>query len=290
MHQWLDKIINQYIPFLEQTSQSYRWTLTQTEYSTDVIFKKQEDLKLLYEEIILKCIHSVKPENIATFFSRSLAAGYAQDVATKYNKQIQGTRIKHFMGANSLKMYDKASKVLRVETTVNDISEFKVYRDVLTRSGQSVKKYAIMKKTIYSLHDLTKLCQSSNARYLDFIASFDDNSQGQKNLWKISKKETDNNRSYREFNFFNESDAQILTALMSGEFNINGFRNKNLREILKNKFNSAQMTRVIKRLYVFGLIKKVKNSFKYYLTKFGKKVIAAGLIVKEFNIIPSLAQ
>lgn len=77
---------------------------------------------------------------------------------------------------------------------------------------------------------------------------------------------------------------------MSGEFNINGFRNKNLREILKNKFNSAQMTRVIKRLYVFGLIKKVKNSFKYYLTKFGKKVIAAGLIVKEFNIIPSLAQ
>ncbi|MEZ4691871.1 MAG: hypothetical protein R3A12_17605 [Ignavibacteria bacterium] len=53
-------------------------------------------------------------------------------------------------------------------------------------------------------------------------------------------KETDNNRSYREFNFFNENDAEILTALMSGEF-INGFRNKNLREnkILKNKYSSA---------------------------------------------------
>jgi len=291
LHQWLDKIINQYIPFLEQTSQSYRWTLTQTEYSTDVIFKKQEDLKLLYEEIILKCIHSVKPENVATFFSRSLAASYAQEVGTKYNKQIQGTRIKHFMGANSIKMYDKACKVLRVETTVNDISEFKVYREVLTRNGQSVKKFANMKKSIYSLHDLTKQCQHSNARYLDFIASFEDNSEGKKNLWKISKKEADNNRSYREFNFFNENDAQILTALMSGEFNINGFRNKNLREtdMLKNKFTSAQMTRVIKRLHVFGLIKKIKNSFKYYLTKFGKKVIAAGFIVKEFNIIPCLA-
>ena len=86
-------------------------------------------------------------------------------VGTKYNKQIQGTRIKHFMGANSIKMYDKASKVLRVETTVNDIGEFKVYREVLTRSGQSVKKFASMKKSIYSLHDLTKQCQSSNARY-----------------------------------------------------------------------------------------------------------------------------
>jgi hypothetical protein len=113
-----------------------------------------------------------------------------------------------------------------------------------------------------------------------------------KNLLKISRKETDNNRSYREFNFFNEIDAQILTALMSGEFNINGFRNKSLREnkILKNKYNSAQMNRIIKRLYVFGLIKKIKNSFKYYLTKFGKKVIAAVLIVKEFNIIPALAK
>lgn len=290
LHQWLNKIISQYIPFLEQTSQSYRWTLTQTEYSTDVIFKDQEDLRLLYEEIILKSIHSVKPQNVATFFSRQLAASYAQDVGTKYNKQIQGTRIKHFMGANSIKMYDKASNLLRVETTVNDISEIKVYREVLKRNGQSVKKFASMKKSIYSLHELTKQCQYSNARYLDFIASFEDNSQGMKNLLKISKKETDNNRSYREFNFFNQNDAEILVALTSGQFNFNGFRNKNLREILKNKFNSAQMSRIIKRLHVFGLIKKVKNSFKYYLTKFGKKVIAAGLIVKEFHIIPSLAK
>jgi hypothetical protein len=259
LHQWLDKIISRYIPFLEQTSQNYRWTLTQTEYSTDVIFKKQEDLKLLYEEIILKCIHTVKPENIATFFSRSLAASYAQEVGTKYNKQIQGTRIKHFMGANSIKMYDKASKVLRIETTVNNITEFKVYRNVLKQTGQKVKEFASMKKSIYSLHDLIKHCQHSNARYLDFISSFEDNSQGKKSLWKISKKETDNNRSYRGFNFFNETDAQILIALTSGKFNINGFRNKNLREILKNKFNSAQMSRIIKRLHVFGLIKKVKN-------------------------------
>lgn len=290
LHQWLDKIINQYIPFLEQTSQSYRWTLMQSEYSTDIIFKEQEDFKLLYEEIILKSIHSVKPENVATFFSRKLAANYTQEVGGKYNKQIQGTRIKHFMGANNIKMYDKASKVLRVETTVNDIGEFKIFRDVLTQSGQVVQKFANMKKSIYSLYDLTKLCQSSNSRYLDFIASFEDISEGKKNLWKISKKETHNNRSYKEFNFFSEADAEILRALMSGAFNINGFRNKNLREILKNKFNSAQMTRIIKRLHIFGLIKKVKNTFKYYTTKFGKKVIAAGLIVKEFNIIPSLAR
>lgn len=290
LHQWLDKIINQYIPFLQKTSQNYRWSLMQSEYSTDIIFKKQEDLKLLYEEIILKCIHSVKPENVATFFSRKLAANYKQEVGGKYNKQIQGTRIKHFMGANNIKMYDKANKVLRVETTVNDIGEFKIFREVLKESGQYVKEFANMKKNIYSLHDLTKVCQSSNSRYLDFIASFEDITEGKKNLWKISKKERHNNRSYKEFNFFSEADSEILRALMSAEFNINGFRNKNLREILKNKFNSAQMSRIIKRLHIFGLIKKVKNTFKYYTTKFGKKVIAAGLIVKEFNIIPSLAR
>ena len=284
----LDIIVGHFIPFLKETSQSYRWTILQAEYSTDVIFKNQKDFRNIYEEIVLQNIHCAKPENIATFFSRPLAAHYSQEVGTKYNKMIQGTRIKHHMGANSIKMYDKSNVVLRIETTVNDIKEFKVFRDVTSRSGETVRKYAPLKKNIFSLHDLIHLCTASNNRYLEFIAAFGENSEGKKNLHQISQSKYENNRSYKGFNFFDEKDYDVLLVLSSGEFVINGFRNKSIRKKLKFNYSPSQISRILKRLHLHGLIKKVKNSFKYYITDLGRKSITAGLVVKETNIIPAL--
>lgn len=288
LHQWLDIIINRYIPFLKTTNQRYNWVITQSEYATDIIFKCSEVSREIYEDLVFKSIHSVKPENIATFFSRKLAAGYEAEVGTKYNKQIHGSRIKHFMGANSIKMYDKGKKIIRIETTINDVGEFMIFREVLTRSGKTVRRYARMKKSIYSFFDLGKECRKSNSRYLDFLASLTDNSDGKKNLDKVSGKKMENNRSYKGFNFFDKLDSDILRVLLSGEFNIHGFRNKYLRMRLKYKLSSSQVSRILKRLILFKIIKRIKGTFKYYLTKLGKKVISAGLIYKELYIIPSL--
>ncbi len=44
--------------------------------------------------------------------------------------QIEMTRIKHQMGPVSIKMYDKLRIILRIETTVNDVSFFKHRRKV----------------------------------------------------------------------------------------------------------------------------------------------------------------
>jgi hypothetical protein len=289
LHEWLDKIIKRYIPFLEQTGQNYRWTILQSEYSSDIIFKNKNDLRLLYEELSINSIHCVKPENIATFFSRALSAQYQGDVGTKYNKKIHATRIKHYMGANSIKMYDKASVVLRIETTINDIYQLPSYREVVTRTGEKVKKQTIMKKSIYSLFDLGKFCKQSNFRYIEFISSYDCNLSGKNNLLKISEKIYQKERSYKGFNFFDSFDLKILLGITSGEFNINGFRNKSLRNKLNEDLSSSAVSRILKRLRLHGLIKKVKNTFKYYLTTVGKRIIAVSLILKEKQIIPALS-
>lgn len=193
------------------------------------------------------------------------------------------------MGANSIKMYDKGKKILRIETTINDVGQFIIYREVLTRSGKTVRRFTKMKKSIYSFYDLSKECQKSNSRYLDFLASLTDNSDGKNNLNKLSGKKIENNRSYKGFNFFDKLDSDILRVLSSGEFNIHGFRNKYLRMRLKYELSSSQVSRILKRLALFKLIKKIKGTFKYYLTKLGKKVISAGLVYKELYIIPLLA-
>ena len=38
-----------------------------------------------------------------------------------------------------------------------------------------------------------------------------------------------------------------------------------------------------------GLIKRIGRTYKYYLSMFGKQVIAAGLKLKELFFIPQLA-
>jgi len=47
-------------------------------------------------------------------------------------------------------------------------------------------------------------------------------------------------------------------------------QNKNLRRYLAGK-SSAQVSRLLKRLRLHGLIKKIGRTYKYYLTRFGKQ-------------------
>ena len=166
LHHALDRFAEKYCPVGKEYDLTYHWSTMQVEYATDIVFKKQSDLRTLYDQIVRTAIHSVKPENIATFLGRKLYGNYQGEMGNNFNTRIQGTRIKHHMGASSIKMYDKFGSILRIETTTNDVSEFKHYREVQLRSGDPVHKNAPMKKNIYSLFDLTAIFKASNRRIL----------------------------------------------------------------------------------------------------------------------------
>jgi hypothetical protein len=206
-----------------------------------------------------------------------------------FNKRILGTRIKHHLGAVSIKMYDKFGSVLRIETTVNDVSQFKVSREVQQRDGTSIQKVAPMKKNIYSLFSLAGLLKASNRRYLEMVSSWDDPSDGAKKLEELSKSEKDNDRRFKGFNFFSREDQNLFRVLAHGEFNINGMQNKSIRKLLPD-LSPASVSRILKRLRVHGLLKKVSGTRKYYLTKLGKRVITLGLKTRELFLAPGLVE
>lgn len=288
LRQVLDIFAQRYCPVIKGYGLSHHWSIMEAEYATDIVFKKQADLKLLYEPLTRCAIHSVKPENIASFLGGKLHMNYQGEIGNKFNTRIEGTCIRHQMGALSIKMYDKFGLVLRIETTVNDVSQFKHYREVDHRNGTRVKKIAPMKKSIYSLFPLFGLLKAANYRYLEFISSFPDPSNGVKKLNTISKTVASEERTYKGFNFFDEDDQRLLTVIARGEFNISGFRNKSLQPFFSDQ-SPAQISRILKRLHVHGLIKKVGHTYKYYLSSLGKQVITLGLRLKELFVIPSLA-
>jgi hypothetical protein len=273
---------------IRQFGLSYHWSLDQVEFATDLVFTRQADLQAIYDRLIRAAIHTVKPDNIATFLGRKLNGNYQDEMGNRFNTRLEGTRIKHTMGPVSIKMYDKFRLILRLETTVVNVSLFKHYREVEHRDGSKSMAWAEMKKTIYSLAPLRELLRAANRRYLEFISSIEEDRAGTDKLNKISQPVEESERAYRGFNFFDPDDEERFRALGSGEFNISGFHNKDLRQRLTER-TSGQATRLRKRLRVHGLIKKVGRTYKYYLTALGKQVTALGLKLKELYIIPTLS-
>lgn len=103
LHKKLDQFAQQYCPVYFHFNQVYHWSVMQAEFATDIIFKQQADLKAIYDELSRTAIHTVKPDNIATFLGGKLHANYQGQVGNNYNVRIEGARIKHNMGAVSIK-------------------------------------------------------------------------------------------------------------------------------------------------------------------------------------------
>ena len=287
IHRKLDKYAELFCPVSKDFNQKYHWSIMQAEYATDIVFKKQKTLQAINGDLIATAIHVVKPENIATFLGRKLDPRYKGEMGNNYNIRIEGSRIKHSMGKNSIKMYDKFGKILRIETTTNDVSFFKHYRQVVHRDGNRTKKITGLKKNIYSLPLLRLSLKAANSRYLEFISAIENKSKGRKRLEKISQPKIVNNRKFKGFNLFDPVEQNLLITILRGEFNISGFRNKDIRKYFP-MFSSQKVSRILRRLRCHGLIRKVTGTHKYYTTKLAKQIIILGEKIKQFVMIPTL--
>jgi hypothetical protein len=288
MHRKLDAFARTYCPIYREFAGGYHWSVDQCEYATDIVFRRQADLQAIYENLARTAIHTVKPDNIATFLGRKLSTQFEGEMGNRFNIRIEGTRIKHTMGPVSLKLYDKFGLILRIETTVNDLTFFKHYREVEHRDGSREIQWASLQKTIYSLPALRELLEAANRRYLEFLSAIEDPRAGRNKLNKLSQPVEQEGRRYSGFNLFNPDHENLLCSIVRGEFNISGLQNKTLRRHLP-QLSSSQISRLLKRLRTHGLLKKVGHTYKYYATAFAKEVVATALKLRELVIIPQLA-
>ena len=85
-----------------------------------------------------------------------------------------------------------------------------------------------------------------------------------------------------------EADAAVLRVLLRGEFAISGLTARAIRKLLSDK-TRGQISRLLKRLRVHGVLRKVGRHYKYYLTDLGREVATMTLKLRELYVIPALA-
>ena len=289
LHQRLDVYAQWLCPVLDVFGQSYHWSIRQIEYSTDLMRKSAEILTPLYDSLSRQSVLAADAPRVASFLGKKITPVVAQEIGSRLSTRIEGRCIKHSMGAASVKVYDKFGRVLRIETTANDVSFFKHHRKVEHRDGHSTRELAALKKSIYSLIDLREILRGCNQRYLAFLGSLDDTSAGQRDLQRLSQPRVQANteHSVKGLNFFNPAEQRLLQTLQHGEFNIHGWRRADLSAHVP--LSASALSRQLARLRTLGLIKKVVHTYRYYLTCLGRAAIAAACSLTRFNIIPAMA-
>jgi DNA-binding transcriptional ArsR family regulator len=288
LHRILDRYARQCCPVLDTFAERYHWSLTQVEYSTDIVFRSPGILKALYEQLCRQAVLTVKAENIATFLSHKLPPHVVAEIGSGYSTRIEGTCIKHRYGKCSVKMYDKFSRVLRLETTTNDVSFFKHHRKVEHRDKPSTFERAPVKKSIYSLKAMRDILLACNQRYLAYLSTLDDFSAGVRALDKVTRPRSAKGKSVKPINFFSPIDQSLLRALFRPGFNIAGVRRSDLVSLVAELSPSA-LSRHLARLRHLGIIRRIRGSYRYSLTTIGRAVITAGSYLTENVLIPALA-
>jgi len=287
LHRRLDHHAQQFCPVLDVFGQAYHWSLRQVEYSTDLMFRSEQILVPLDDAILRQAVLAANAERVSGFLGKKITPQLAQEIGSRLSTRIEGRCIKHYMGSAGVKVYDKFSRVLRVETTVNDVSFFKHHRKVEHKDRHATRELAPLKKTIYSLLDLREILRGCNQRYLAFLSSLDDPSAGERDLQRLSQPHIGTEPSVKGLNFFAADEQTLLRALQRGEFNIHGWRRADLFKYLF--LTPSAMSRQLKRLRDLGVIKKVSHTYRYYLTRLGRSAIAAACALTRFNIIPAMA-
>lgn len=163
--------------------------------------------------------------------SNKLPPRLEAEVVSNIKVRPEGMRIKHRLGQNSIKMYDKQGSVLRVETTINDPADFKSFR---TPEGKpdAAPAWHGMRKGIADLHRRAETSQACNDRYLRALASVEDTTSLGELTARLSQPVMRDGRRARPLNPHASDDAKLIGAIGRGEFTINGFRNRDLRGLL----------------------------------------------------------
>ena len=262
----------------------YYWTVYQSEWATDVMLDSREAVQQLYPLLTRGAMEAFSCEQVMRFFGRRLTGHFAGQIVSDHARREEGVRVKHQVDANSVKVYDKGT-ILRVETTVNDPTDFRTYR-CSENDPQGEKKWLPMRKGIADLNRRAECSQASNERYLEALASLNTDQPVRQHVEPICRPKTWQGRRVRALRPWSEPDRSLLEAVNDGAFCINGLRHRDLLARLypkgicdesERRRIQGRISRLLPLLRAHGILAKVTGTYRYRVTTKGRQVLTAVL-------------
>jgi hypothetical protein len=277
----------------------YNWTVFQSEWATDIAFRRQEDLEPWFERWLRQAMLSYQTNDILGFFGHapSLYRKGRTRIETSVHATFEGRRIKHWVGKNSLKLYHEAN-VLRIETTLNDAEAFSVLRPPVEDPAGTVKRRPL-RRSVVQVPERAAICQTSNERYIEALATTAETRTVSALAEPLTRRVPEPTRRpdqpvrhVRGLNPLAEADAALLTAISDPRWMIDGVRNRDLvgvlyptatEDLAERRRRSARVTRLLRLLRGHGLLEKIAGTHRYQIGADARTRIQALLACRNAN-------
>lgn len=270
----------------------YYWSTESTEWATDIMFRSTNELDRLFPLLARYGLLIGDSANVLRFLGRiapdaPLPKHVSGDIRGDRRRRYEGIRIKHWSGANSIKTYNKAGNVLRVETTINATRDFKVYRQANDEADRP-STWLPMRKGVADMHRRSQISQRGNERYLDALAACGTSETLLEMVADLSKRTRLNGRSVRPLHPWAPQDHSLFQFLAQGQWTLNGFRNRDLAQWLnphagnlppdQRRKLASRASYLLRILRAHGLIRKIPKSHRYQLTKRATQITTTVLL------------
>jgi hypothetical protein len=292
---FLNVLARRVMPLLGKRSQArlrpYYWTLRQGEFATDVVFKSDAALAAIYPDLVHHAMRYFSCKDVLRFLGRRTDSRFQGEVVTDLKHRPEGVRIKHRVEENSIKMYDKQGCILRIETTINLPTRFRVRR-IVTRKGRRRRIWAPLRKGVVDIPRRAQLSKAANQRYLEALAGMTRTAPVHRVLDPVCRPKVHKGRAYRALRPLSAEEVKIYRLLLDGRFALQGIRNRDLRELLvstaptdrhERRRLSGKATRWFRLLRAHGIIQKTNRARYYRLTRKGIETLTTSLQLRDLD-------
>jgi hypothetical protein len=277
--------------------QDYYWSIFQSEWAVDVLFKEPDYLQSLFPRIASHAINQMSCADVLRFLGRRPDGRFQGESRGIFLSRSEGLRIKHWVDKNSLKAYVRGNgRVLRGELTMNHPEGFKVYRP--KASDPDTYAWQPLRKGIADSYRRAQVSDQAVNRYLDSFAAIDRPDPLGVLIHSLCSHVCKRGRRYRALSPLRDDDARLLEAVNRGEFAVNGFRNRDLAPLVSPpttggpadlRRRAAKVTRLLALLRAHSIIRKVPGSHRYIVTTAARTKIAAILAARQASVAKLVA-
>jgi hypothetical protein len=270
-------LVNPLLPAIERAGfPGYWWVIDQCEYASDVLFTDRAALETIRGDLVTAAITALGATEVMHFLGRKPHPAFAGEVTIDSRRRPEGCRVRFRLKANSIKFYDHAT-VFRVETTINNPREFKVLRSA---TDDQEPRWCPMTKGVANFWRYAEV--AANGRLLTALARVPLTGEATVELDALCQPVMATDRHVAAFNPIHPDTAALFAAVLSGDFTVNGFRNRDLQgklypaaatDVADAKRRTHRTSRLIAKLRGHGLITRVKNTRLYRLTAKGFKAM-----------------
>ena len=259
----------------------YQFSIYQIEYSRNLVFKSGRELDEYYQSLVERIWPALNVPRLKTIFGRRnrphLNAG------RRLEKRIERTDydltvLKLTFGRLELKMYDKGTRVLRIEMVARHVADLRCGR-LLARMAEML---ATMRETVLNFLNVVQAVHHAQvgARQLDALPT--PSACGAKRIAGVDLQKPRM-----------QAVAAGVIALAAAP---HGFtaeqlatQTKRHRPRLRRKYGVRQAAYDLRKLRAKGLVQRIGKTRRYRVRKPAIKTLAAWFVLREKVIKPVLA-